>query len=292
MTVAGSLAWGSRVLKRRGIAGHHKDIEFLLAELVGRDLAWIRLNRGRLLPSRTLDAFKELIFLRASGTPTQYLVGATEFFGLEIKVSRGVYIPKQETELLVEEALQFLETPRRADLTWGKSPMPARIHEVGTGSGAIAISIAKHAPRADIAASDVSAFALSLARQNSDRNGVAGQIRFFIGDLQEPLPGSPELVVANLPYIREQEEGRLPREVRAQPRTSLLSQDSGLDHIKRLLKNLILKPGGRVMLEIGFDQAQRREVSLCRQCEPAIRAHVKGLGGARPHRSDRGYVNP
>ena len=140
-------------------------------------------------------------------------------------------------------------------MTWGKSPTRAVVHEVGTGSGAIAISIARHAPRADIAASDISAFALSLARANAELNGVAGQIRFHLGGFQDPLPGIPGLVVANLPYIEEEESSELPPEVRVQPRSSLLSKSCGLAHIERLLEKLIVKPGGRVMLEIGFNQA-------------------------------------
>lgn len=279
MTVADCLAWGRSVLERNGIAEHRKEVEFLLADSVGRSPKWIVLNRHHQLPKCTLEEFRQLVILRASGTPIQYLIGMTEFFGLEIKVGRGVYIPKQETELLVEEALKYLGTPQHSDLTWGMSPNRANVHEVGTGSGAIAISIARHAPIVDIMASDISAFALSLARENSHRNGVAGQVSFCLGDLQDPLPGVPDLVVANLPYIRGSEDANLPRVVRAQPRSSLFSNSSGLGHIRRLLKDLKLRPAGRALLEIGFDQAQRVE-SLCAG-NPRLRyvRTVKDLAG-------------
>ena len=212
-------------------------------------------NPRRPLTERALSEFRSLMFRRAAGTPVQYLIGTTEFFGLELNIGNGVYIPKGETELLVEEVLKFLKTPQRSDMTWGKSPTRAVVHEVGTGSGAIAISIARHAPRADIAASDISAFALSLARANAKLNGVAERVRFRFGGFQDPLPGIPGLVVANLPYIEEKDDSDLPPEVRAQPRSSLLSKSCGLAHIERLLEKLIVKPGGKVMLEIGFSQA-------------------------------------
>ena len=202
-----------------------------------------------------------------------------EFFGLKLNVGRGVYIPKWETELLVEEALRFLETPQLADLAWGRTRTRALIHEVGTGSGAIAISIARHAPVAEIEASDVSPFALSIAQANANFNGVAGQIRFRRGDLQDPLCGIPDLVVANLPYIKETEDTELPKEVRSQPRSSLLSQSSGLAHIERLLKNIVIKPAGRVMLEIGFDQAGGVQ-SLCSEIPNLLYERtVKDLAG-------------
>ena len=191
----------------------------------------------------------------ASGTPIPYLTGSIEFFGVALQIRRGVYIPKWETELIVEEVLGFLGAPRRSDLSWGKSLRPALIHEIGTGSGAIAIAIANYAPNAAIAASDISEYAISLARANADLNGVAEQIQFRQGDLQSPLAGVPDLVVANLPYIDADMDFQLPREVRAQPRSSLLSRSSGLRHIERLLDESIVDLGGRVMLEIGCDQA-------------------------------------
>lgn len=279
MTGAGAIAWGRGVLASDEFDGRLKDCEILLAHAAGEDLSWVTRNRHRTLGSRALAEFQSLVLRRAAGTPVQYLVGATEFFGLDLRVGRGVYIPKWETELLVEEALRFLETPQRSDLTWGRSRTRALIHEIGTGSGAIAISIARHAPDAEIAASDLSAYALSLARANAKLNGVARNVRFRRGNLQEPIAGIPDLVVANLPYIGEWEYRKLPREVRSQPRCSLLAQGSGLGHFQRLLQGLIIKPGGRVMLEIGFDQA-RGVQSLC-SSNPELRYErtVKDLAG-------------
>jgi release factor glutamine methyltransferase len=250
------------VLGRAGASDRGTDCEQLLAHAARKDRSWILLNRDRHLPKCALREFRSLVRARASGTPVPYLIGSVEFFGLELKIGRGVYIPKWETELLVEVALEYLGAPRRSDLTWGKTSRPALVHEVGTGSGAIALAIANHAPHAEIVASDLSAFALSLARTNSVSNGVAEQIQFCQGDMQSPLAGVPDLVVANLPYICVDSDLQLPEDVRAQPRSSLLSRNLGLGHIGRLLKTLVVKPGGRVMLEIGFDQANGVR-SLC-----------------------------
>lgn len=254
MTIADALAWGRGKLECGEATEYDRDCELLLAHVAQRDRSWVLLNRDRRLPEFALDVFRSLVFERASGTPVRYLTGSVEFFGLELKVKRGVYIPKWETELLVEEALGILGAPRRPDLTWGQSRRRAVVHEVGTGSGAIAIAIAKHAPNVEVWASDISAFVLSLARSNAESQGIAEQIRFVRGDLQSPLAGVPDLVVANLPYIDSGNCADLPREVRAQPRSSLLSPSSGLSHIEHLLNTVTIRPGGRVILEIGFDQ--------------------------------------
>lgn len=254
MTIADALTWGRGKLETSEAIEYSGDCELLLAHAASKDRSWVLLNYDRPLPEYALEVFRSLVFERASGTPVRYLTGSVEFFGLELKVKRGVYIPKWETELLVEEALGILRAPRKSDLTWGQSRRQVVVHEVGTGSGAIAIAIAKHAPNAEIWASDISAFALSLARSNAESHGIAEQIRFHRGDLQAPLAGIPDLVVANLPYIKTGNCTDLPKEVLAQPRSSLLSQCSGLSHIERLLKALVVEPGGRVILEIGFDQ--------------------------------------
>ena len=201
MTVTESLAWGRGELERSGVAGNGRDCEILLEHALGKGAAWLLLNRDRKLPICVLASFKALVFRRALGIPVQYLTRSTAFFGMELKVGPGVYIPKRETEGLVEEALEFLDTPQKSDLTWGKSSKTVRVHDIGTGTGAIAIAIARHVPQAAIFASDLSAHALSLAHENAELNGVADRIGFHRGDLQSPLPGIPDLVVANLPYI-------------------------------------------------------------------------------------------
>ena len=187
--------------------------------------------------------------------------------------------PKRETEGLVEEALEFLDTPQNGDLTWGESSKTVRVHDVGTGTGAIAIAIARHVPLAAIFASDLSGRALSLAHENAELNGVADRIGFHRGDLQSTLPGIPDLVVANLPYIDIGGDANLPTEVRVQPRTALYSEHKGLSHIHRLLANVRIKPGGRVLLEIAYDQAEAVETLCGRMPKLHFERTVKDLSG-------------
>ena len=254
MNASDAFAWGQANLAPRNLAESRRDCRLLLSHAVGQDVHWLHLNQNSIIPGKAFALFKELVQRRADGVPVQYLTGATEFFGYEFKVAQGVFIPRPETELLVEEALRILGAAQFVDTTWGQSNRRTVVHEVGTGSGAIAISIARHAPRAGISASDISGYALDIARENARQFGVAHQIQFHRGDLQVPLPGSPDLVVANLPYISREIDATLPREVRIQPRSSLLSGRKGLSHIARLISALRIKSGGRVVLEIGFDQ--------------------------------------
>ena len=278
-TVARCLEWGREELKRAGIGDYFRECEILLAHGVARDRAWLHLNRGFLLPECIMARFEDLVSGRASGIPVQYLTESCEFFGMELRVGPGVYIPKPETEGLVELALEYLEAPRNPDLTWDVSAVTALVHDVGTGSGAIAISIARHAPLAKIWASDASAYAISIARSNADKFGFDDRITFRRGDLQSHLSGTPDLVVANLPYIDMGASASLTIEVRTQPRTSLVSQDQGLRHIGRLLQNLRIKSGGLVLIEIGYDQANGVQ-SLCNRL-PNLRyaRTVKDLAG-------------
>ncbi len=279
MTVTDSLAWGRGELERSGVAGNGRDCEILLELVLGKGAAWLLLNRDRKLPMCVLANFKALVFRRALGIPVQYLTGSTEFFDMELKVEPGVYIPKRETEGLVEEALEFLDTPQKSDFTWGASSKTVRVHDIGTGTGAIAIAIARHVPLAAIFASDLSKHALSLAHENAKLNGVVDRIGFHRCDLQSTLPGIPNLVVANLPYIDMDSDANLPAEVRIQPRSALFSGNNGLDHINRLLANVRIKSGGRILLEIGYDQAKAVEALCARMPKLRFERTVTDLAG-------------
>ena len=263
MTIAEALRHGRKTLQFLGPEIAARDSQILLEHAIGLKPWELALRRDTDIKLPEGLCFESFLASRVIGVPVQYLIGSTGFFGLDLAVETGVYIPKPETEHLVEAALELLGTPQLADMTWGQSTESALIHEVGTGSGAIAIAIARHAPLALIAASDVSARALQIAAGNADSLGASGQITFHRGDLQLPLPGQPDMVLANLPYIDIGSSGQLSAEVLSQPRAALLAGESGFATIRRLVESIRVKPGGHVLLEIGFDQ----EDPLIRLCK-------------------------
>ena len=250
------MAQGQATLAASNVDGAGRDAGLLLSHVTGMSTSGLHLSRESGLDESRAEKYLELISERSVGNPVAYLTGSTEFFGIELAVACGVYLPKPETEMLVEIALELLNVPRNLDMTWGKSDTSLLIHEIGTGSGAIPIAVARHALGAQIEASDLSTRALNLARANAKAAKVADRIGFHHGDLQRHLPGTPDLVLANLPYISDRHLPALAAEVLAQPRSALVADDDGFGDIVRLLSQLRIKFGGHVILEIGFDQAR------------------------------------
>jgi release factor glutamine methyltransferase len=213
----------------------------LLAHVQGCALSELFAYPDRPLAPAAAAAYRALVERRAQHEPVAYLVGQRAFLDLDLLVDRRVLIPRPETELLVERALSWA---RR----WGAP----RIADVGTGSGAIAVGLAlalqgtglpqaelhvAERPQAALYALDSSPGALSVARQNAARYGVADKITFLQGDLLDPLPGPVDLIVANLPYVSEDEYAALPPGIRDyEPRAALVAGPDGLDVIRRLLR--------------------------------------------------------
>lgn len=191
-----------------------------------------------------------LVGRRLSHEPTAYLTGHKEFFGLEFEVTPAVLIPRPETETLVEKAVE---------LATALCPGPCSIADVGTGCGAIAISLAVNLPNASIYATDVSRAALQVGRVNSQRHGVSGRITLLQGDLVDPLPAPVDLMVANLPYVRDSELADLAPEITDfEPTLALAGGIDGLRRIEEFISQARRKllPTGAVLLEIGHDQGQ------------------------------------
>lgn len=191
--------------------------------------------------------FRSMVERRAAGEPIAYIVGTKGFYDLDLAVTPAVLIPRPETELLLEEALRL--TDRYAAFT---------AVDIGTGSGALAIGLARHRPRAQVYASEISAAALAIARQNAASHDV--DIRFFPGNLAQPLIDRSikvDLLMANLPYITTDELETLPVG-QWEPRLALDGGADGLCLIRELLGQLraICKPGAQVLLEIGADQGE------------------------------------
>ncbi len=231
-----------------------RDAQALLLHLLrnhapATNLAWLIAHEDENLPAGVLEGMRDLVERRAAGEPLQHITGETEFYRLPIAVSRDVLIPRPETELLVEKALELGSPFRRP-----------RILDVGTGSGAIAIALAHEWPEAVLIATEISDRALKLARHNAERLGVANRIRFLHGDLLEPVASEQfELIVSNPPYVAERDRGALSVEVRDfEPAQALFAGEDGLDVYRRLIPAafIALDAGGFVVLEIGFGQME------------------------------------
>jgi len=257
MTGGELLRKGTKTLREAGIEAPRLEAEVLLAHVWGRSRSELLIAPEREVPGSVVHNFWKSIERRAAGMPVAYLTGEREFMSLSFSVGRDVLIPRPETELLVERVLGFLKEWLR------ESGAAALAADVGTGSGAIAVSLAYYEPRVRLIATDVSRAALRLAASNAARHGVAERIEFFEGDLLEPVlenrgGGAGAVVAANLPYIPRRELEKLPRDVRREPLLALDGGEDGLDLYRRLLPQAasFLQPGGLLACEIGEGQGQ------------------------------------
>lgn len=250
MIATEALRRARQMLAARQIEEAGLEAELLLRHALQKSRAELYLDLNEALSPEKESIFWQLIKRRLNHEPTAYITGHREFYGLDLYVDRRVLIPRPESELLVEKALEW--AARRGD-------EPALIAEVGTGSGAIAIALARHLPRAQVYTTDISAGALEVAARNCRRHGVADRIRLLPGNMLEMLTEPVDLIVANLPYVTERELRTLPPEIRDyEPRLALAGGESGLDRIRALGTGVAgrLRPGGRLLLETGEGQAE------------------------------------
>jgi len=235
---------------------HHIDDARIEAELllmhilgVGRAELYTRLDEP--LPPSAMERFWYSVQNRLCHEPTAYILKQCQFYGLDLYIDSRALIPRPETELLVEEVLKFANRHF-------SSESPFSIAEVGTGSGAIAIAIALHLPGAEIYATDISADALEVARINCQKYKVTEKVHLLLGDMLQPLSESVNIILANLPYVRDGEMDSLSPEIREfEPGIALAGGVDGLDKIRLLLPQARQKilPGGLVLLEIGYGQS-------------------------------------
>jgi release factor glutamine methyltransferase len=251
-----------------GIASHNipdarVEAELLLRHSLGIQRAELYARLGEPFPSPEGDKFWGLVERRLRREPTAYILRRCEFYGIELYVDPRVLIPRPETELLVETALAFVEQRLGKD-------QPCSIVDVGTGSGAMAIALALHLPQSRTCATDVSADAIEVARINCGRHGVEGQVSLLLGDMLEPLSRPVDLIVANLPYVKDADIPQLMPEIRDfEPLAALAGGADGLDKVRLLLAQAKdhLLPQGSVILEIGLGQADEA-VSLAQRHFP------------------------
>jgi release factor glutamine methyltransferase len=254
-TVRSALAAAREIFERRGVEEAALDAELLLAHALSLRRIDLFLDRDRPLGEAERARFRALVRERANRTPTAYLTGEKEFFSIPLEVTRDVLIPRPETELLVEVALEELERRARAGAP------PAVVADLGTGSGAIAVAVAKlgGARLARVIATDAGAAALAVAKRNVVRHGVSGTVRLVRGDLLEPIrPEAPiDILLSNPPYVALRDRPALAPEVLAEPPEALFSGEDGLFATRAILRGAcaILAPGGLIAIEIGSGSA-------------------------------------
>jgi release factor glutamine methyltransferase len=256
MTVLDVLNSTTHVLKEWGIENPRLNAELLLARSmnINREALYVRLHEE--LGEKAQKEVDHLLRRRISGEPLQYILGQQEFWSTRFKVDPRVLIPRPETELLVEQALSML-----LEISTERRPV---VLDIGTGSGAVAISLARERKNIRVIASDVSREALILARENAQSSGTREQIDFINGDLFYPFAEREafDLILSNPPYIKHSEMAQLSREIRDfEPTVALDGGEDGLDYYRKIVYQApsYLRKGGWLLLELG--QGQYRKVS-------------------------------
>jgi release factor glutamine methyltransferase len=247
ISISNAVREGAQMLSAARVAEARRESGSLLAHAIGRDRTFVVTHADELLETAAVGAFRRLIERRAAGEPLQYLTGHQEFFKLDFTVTPDVLIPRPETELIVEIAVELLKG----------NPGPF-IADIGTGSGCIAISLLHELGDAHAIATDISPAALQIAQRNADRHGVTDRLIVIESDCFAKVdPDRPfSLIASNPPYIRDDEMETLQREVGYEPRTALAGGPDGMDIVRRLLRQAspFLRTGGHFVFEIGFGQ--------------------------------------
>jgi len=254
-TIGRALIAATERLRDAGSPTASLDAQVILAHALDVERSWLFAHYDHELTESEAERYTDLIARRAASEPVAYLVGRKEFYGLDLLVDRRVLIPRPETELLVDAVLEWIDDHYAPD----SGAEPVLVADVGTGSGAIALAVAAETPVAHVYATDISADALHVARQNADRLNLSSRVRFFQGDMLTPLPEPVHILAANLPYIPQDDYQTLDADVHDyEPRVALESGPEGLDAIRRLLTQAPgnLRAGGLIVLEIGRDQGE------------------------------------
>jgi release factor glutamine methyltransferase len=271
-TISGALHWGTHLLRAVGVESPRTDAELLLRKALEVDRVEIFLNPARLLTRPQFATYKSLIDKRVKGEPIHYILGGREFWSLELRVSADVLIPRPETELLVEEALRVFGQANN------RTP---RLMEVGTGSGAVAIALARELGNCFIVAEDICWRTVLVAMDNARAHGVLGTIRFLVGDLFESLKEGTsrfDLIICNPPYIPSAKIEDLPREIAEfEPRIALDGGPDGLQFFRRIVGESasFLEAGGWLMLELGEGQGEA-VVDMIRDTGVFAAPHITG----------------
>jgi release factor glutamine methyltransferase len=244
MTVGNLLASGRRQLADQPTG--RLEAEILLGEVLGVNRAWLYANPDKTVSPELGNEFLDMVGRRRNGEPIAYLTGRREFWSLPLKVTADVLIPRPETELLVETALNFIP----ADAAW-------RIADLGTGSGAIALALASERPLCEIHATEHGEAALAVARENA-QDIAPGRVNFNRGYWLEPLDGRFQIIVSNPPYVAQDDPHLAAGDCRFEPREALTPGRDALAAIRLIAREAqhFLEPGGWLVFEHGFDQGK------------------------------------
>ncbi|MDY3560709.1 peptide chain release factor N(5)-glutamine methyltransferase [Gemmata sp. JC673] len=271
-TVRALLVWTTEFLKTKGVEAAKLEAELLLAHVLQTDRTYLTMRFDEEPTDAERAKYKELITRRLTGWPVAYLVGSRGFYLLNFDVNPAVLIPRSDTETLVGEALTRLK------------PLTApAVLDIGTGSGCIAVSLAHQKKDSHVTATDVSPDALAVAKHNATKNNVAGRMTFLQGDLFAPLPAGAtfDMIVSNPPYIAQSEFADLAPDVRDhEPRTALDGGPDGLAFYRRIAAAVgpFLKPGGSLLLEIGWKQDAAVRALVAEQPELELGPTIKDMG--------------
>jgi release factor glutamine methyltransferase len=233
--------------------GERAEAELLLLHLLQQPRSWLFAHADDALDMDVQTSYRELLARREAGEPVAYIVGHRGFWTLDLEVTPATLIPRPETELLVELALQRLPPD-----------FSGRVADLGTGSGAIALAIARERPRARVVATDASAAALAVAQRNAQRHAL-GNVAFVHGDWLAPLAGQRfDRIASNPPYIEAADPHLTRGDLRFEPASALASGDDGLDDIRRIVDGAHrhLAPGGWLLFEHGWNQGEAARALL------------------------------
>ena len=263
LTVSEILDGTTKYLRRKGIPEARIDAEVLLAHVLKIERLEIYLNLDCQLTEKQLSVYDRLIVRRLRREPVAFIIGHKEFMGLKFFLNQDVLIPRPETEILVEEVIKKTQEIQRARSyeSWRKSPLT--IVDLCTGSGNIAISLARNIPACKIYATDISEGAIQVARENAKFHNVLGKVEFLLGDLFNPLRNldpnlAVDFVVSNPPYVKSKDLVLLPPEIKKEPIWALEGGNDGLNFYKRIVPQAsrYLVSGGYLIMEIGDDQGK------------------------------------
>ncbi len=259
LTVLESIKLSTEYLGKKGIESPRVNAELLLAEILNCKQLDLYLSFDKPLKENEILKYREWIVRRGKYEPLQYIIGRTEFYGLTFYVNSNVLIPRQETEILVETILQDCKEKERYNIL-----------DIGTGSGNIAVSLAKHLPNSVITAIDISDSALSLAQKNAEENCVKGIIQFKNIDITSPnclkhLNSKFDIVVSNPPYVSLEEYQTLQKEIiDYEPAASVTDGEDGYKFYRIITRLVIelLSSSGKLYFELGKDQAEEVKLIL------------------------------